>query len=605
MKQGDAAFLVAHLHAAHPEINQRASNHFSIGGGVLQQHTVGASPSAVLFLCLAGKQGIIGGAQFLELVHQLGVAFLQAFEAVGRKGHPAADPIELEIGFVGLLVLVANDDAERAEDLLRPTGGLDPKGMLLLAHDGAASASGMGAFGLTPRGCQRNAYGSFFEVGARCANRKTPPARSQNLPMSSLLQTLEDRGFLHDCTDIEGLRKLTGERSVTVYCGFDPTADSLTIGNLVALMGLLHFQRCGHRPLVLMGGATGMIGDPGGKSAERNLQTIEQVQYHMACQRPQFEKFLRFEGENAAKIVNNYDWTAPVSFIDFLRDVGKMFRIGEMLGKESVRARINSEAGISYTEFSYQLLQAFDFKHLYEAEGCEVQCGGADQWGNITAGMDYIRKTISKQAYGLTFPLITTASGEKLGKTAKGAVWLSPAKTPIYDFYQYWVRAEDRDAERFLKLFTLLDIEEIAAIMAEHQQAPEKRTAQKRLAWEVTRFVHSEEEARKAREASEALYSGNALANASDDQMRELFADAPSIEVSLDGDGADLLEVLVEAKLASSKKEARKLVQQAGLYLNNEVVPAEKRALTRDDLASESMMILRAGKKRYCLVRAK
>lgn len=421
--------------------------------------------------------------------------------------------------------------------------------------------------------------------------------------MPSILETLEQRGFLHACTDHEGLRKRTEEKSVTVYCGFDPTAESLTIGNMVALMGLLHFQRCGHRPLVLMGGATGMIGDPGGKSAERNLQSLAQVRHHLSMQRPQFERFLDFDGPRGAQIVNNHDWIAPISFIDFLRDVGKSFRIGEMLGKESVRARINSEVGISYTEFSYMLLQAYDFRHLYETEDCEVQCGGADQWGNITAGMEFIRKTIGKSAFGLTFPLITTATGEKLGKTAQGAVWLSAEKTPVYEFYQYWVRAEDRDAERFLKLFTLLDLDEIAAIVAEHATNPGARSAQKRLAWEVTCFVHGEEEARKARDASEALYGGSAVEKMTDEQLRGLFADAPSIEAKLDGEGTPLLDVLVDAGLAASKKEARKLLQQGGLYLNNEPVPEEKRTLTRADLASESMLILRAGKKRYCLVR--
>ncbi|MDK2971881.1 MAG: tyrosyl-tRNA synthetase [Candidatus Sumerlaeota bacterium] len=420
--------------------------------------------------------------------------------------------------------------------------------------------------------------------------------------MPSIVEILESRGFLNDCTDAEGLKALAAKERLSVYCGFDPTADSLHIGNMVAIMGLKHFQLAGHRPLVLMGGATGMIGDPSGKSAERNLQTNEQVRANLAAQRPQFGRFLSFEGENAAKIVNNYDWFQSISFIDFLRDAGKSFRIGEMLGKESVRARLNSEAGLSYTEFSYMLLQAYDFSHLFEAEGCKVQCGGADQWGNITAGMDLIRKTRGEQAYGITFPLLTTATGQKLGKTEKGAVWLDAAKTSPFDFYQYWVRCEDADVERFLKMFTLLDLERIDAIVAEHRAAPESRSGQRQLAWEVTCMVHGEAEAAKARAASEALYGGG-LQNLSDDELAQLFPNVPSVTIEMPEDGAPVADVLVQAGLTPSKKEARKLLQQGGLYLNNVQVEPERRVFTKADLASDTMLVLRAGKKRYCLVK--
>ncbi|MBX3730453.1 MAG: tyrosine--tRNA ligase [Candidatus Sumerlaeia bacterium] len=420
--------------------------------------------------------------------------------------------------------------------------------------------------------------------------------------MAGIFETLEQRGFVKDCTDVEGFKALTARESVSVYCGLDPTAESLHIGNMVPLMGLKHFQRAGHRPIVLMGGATGMIGDPSGKSDERNLQTPEQVRRNLEAQRPQFARILDVEGPNAACIVNNNDWFEPITFIEFLRVTGKHFRIGEMLGKESVRARLNSEVGLSYTEFSYMLLQAHDFRHLYETMGCRVQCGGADQWGNITAGMELIRKTCGAQAYGITYPLLMTADGKKLGKTEKGAVWLDAARTSPYEFYQYWVRCEDADVDRFLKMFTLLELDEIAGIVREHAAAPESRAGQKRLAWEVTRMIHGEAEANKARDAAAALYS-TGLENLTDAQLAELFPDVPSIEVTMPEAGLPVADVLVQAGLAPSKNEARKLQQQGGVYLNNAVVPADKRVFTRADLASETMMLLRAGKKRYCLVR--
>ncbi len=423
--------------------------------------------------------------------------------------------------------------------------------------------------------------------------------------MTDIYQILSERGFVQDCTDTEGFRELTGRKSVRLYCGFDPTSDSLTIGNMVCLMAFMHFQRAGHRPVVVMGGATGMIGDPSGKSAERNLQTTEQVALNMAAQRRQFEHFLDFDGDAAAAIVDNMDWFREVGFIEFLRDTGKHFRIGEMLGKESVRARIDSDAGISFTEFSYMLLQAQDFRHLRETMDCEVQVGGADQWGNITAGIELIRRTLRKPAYGLTFPLITTSTGEKLGKTAEGAVYLSPAKTPVYEFYQYWIRVEDRDVDRFLKLFTLLPVAEIDDLVAAHAQSPDKRDAQKRLAFEVTAMVHGSEEARKARDAAEALFGGS-LKDLSDARLRELFPDVPSVAIArgdLDA-GISTFDLFVTAKLSGSKSEARKTLAQGGFYINNEPVGADKRTVTAADLASDSMMILRAGKKRYCLVRA-
>ncbi|MDX1972165.1 MAG: tyrosine--tRNA ligase [Candidatus Sumerlaeia bacterium] len=422
----------------------------------------------------------------------------------------------------------------------------------------------------------------------------------------SLLSVLEERGFLSDCTNRVAVEELLKSGEQSIYCGFDPTANSLTIGNMVCLMALRHIQESGHKPIILMGGATGMIGDPSGKSKERNLQTTEMVASNMAGQRGQFLKFLRFEGPHAAEIVNNNDWCGTITMIDFLRDVGKFFRIGEMLGKESVRNRIQSEVGISYTEFSYMLLQSYDFLHLYKTRKCRLQCGGSDQWGNIVAGTELIRKSLGEDAFGFTFPLITTANGEKLGKTAEGAVWLSEEKTTPYEFYQYWVRADDRDVDRYLKLFTLLPVEKIRAIVEEHQRAPESRSGQKALAEEVTTLVHGAEEARKAREAATALFS-DSLSNLSDEKLLELFPDVPSVSASREvlesAEGFPLLDLVMQAGFATSKGEARKLVASSGVYLNNQAIAAEKRSLVPSDLASPSMAILRAGKKRYCIVK--
>lgn len=422
--------------------------------------------------------------------------------------------------------------------------------------------------------------------------------------MPDIYQTLADRGFLFDCTDAAEFRKLTNAQSVGVYNGFDPTADSLHIGHLLPILGLKHFQLAGHKPIALVGGATGMIGDPSGKSAERNLLTLDQVRHNVECLRSIFARFLDFDGPAAARVRNNYDWLGSFGFLDFLRDVGKHFRLGDMLGKDSVKSRLNSEAGISYTEFSYMLLQAYDFKHLLEHDDCPVQSGGQDQWGNITAGTELIRRTLGKPAFGITFPLLTTSSGAKFGKTEGGAVWLDADKTPVFDFYQFWVRTEDRDVERLLKLFTLLPLDEIADIAAQHAAAPEKRTGQKRLALEVTALVHGADEARKAQDAAAALYD-TALTNLSDAKLRELFPEVPSVTMAradLEA-GAPIADVLVKAGLAASKKEAGRLLEQGGLYLNNQPWPAERRTLTLDHLASESMLVLRAGKKRFCLVR--
>lgn len=423
--------------------------------------------------------------------------------------------------------------------------------------------------------------------------------------MSNVLQTLRERGLLNDLTD-PALEEILQKKQVTLYVGFDPTSDSLHIGNMVGILILRHFQLAGHRPIALVGGATGMIGDPSGKSDERNLQTAEQVAHNIAGIQKDLARILEFDGPNAAQLLNNGDWLGKFSFIDFLRDVGKNFRVGEMLGKESVRARLDSESGMSFTEFSYSLLQAYDFKHLYENHDCILQSGGSDQWGNIVSGIDLIRRSLGKQAYGMTTPLLVDSQGKKMGKSAGGAIFLNPEKVSVYDFYQFWVRQDDRDVERFLKMMTFLPLETIASVIAEHGKDPAQRVAQKRLALEVTTLVHGAEEAAKAATAASALFGG-ALSGKSDAELQAIFNDAPSVEIprgELEA-GLAIADALVTAKLVGSKKDAKRVLSQNGVYLNNGDTPwpAEERVLTPSHLASESMLILRTGKKNYCLVR--
>lgn len=422
--------------------------------------------------------------------------------------------------------------------------------------------------------------------------------------MGNIVKTLRERGLLQDMTDQE-MEKYLAENSVSMYIGFDPTSDSLHIGHMVAIMVLKQFQLHGHRPIALIGGGTGLIGDPSGRSSERNLLDAEQLKTNIKGIRKSLGKILEFEGENAATLVNNGDWLGEFKFLDFLRDVGRHFRLGEMLAKDSVRTRLDSESGMSFTEFCYQLLQAYDFRYLLEEYDCVLQCGGSDQWGNITAGKEFIRRTVGKQAFGMTTPLLVDSEGKKMGKSVGGAVWLNEEKLSPYEFYQYWVRQDDRDIERFLKMVTLLPLDEIAKVVAEHAEDPGKRIGQKRLALEVTALIHGAEEARKAKDASEALFGG-ALAGKQDSEMRAIFNDVPSVQLpraDLDA-GLDVLDLLTRTNLSSSKKEARRLVAQNGLYLNNapEPWPQEERTLGPAQLASESMMVVRAGKKKYCLV---
>jgi tyrosyl-tRNA synthetase len=419
--------------------------------------------------------------------------------------------------------------------------------------------------------------------------------------MPSVYDTLEERGFISQCSD-EGLRDHLARNRVTVYAGFDPTAPSLHLGHLVPIMALAHFQRAGHRVLQVVGGATGMIGDPSGRSDERNLLTAEQIASNVASVRRQMERFLDFGGDNPATILNNYDWIGGMTFIDWLRDVGKFFTVNYMTAKESVKRRLEGEQGISYTEFSYMTLQAYDYLHLFDRHGCTLQVGGSDQWGNITAGMDLIRKLRQGTAHALTFPLVTTSSGEKFGKSAGNAVWLDPALTSPWDFYQYLVRQEDRDVIRFLNFYTFLPGERIAALAEEVRTAPERREAQKVLASEVTRIVHGEAVAAEMARAAEIVYHSE-IKDLSDQTLAAVFASVPSTEVSaaeLDA-GLDVVALLARAGLAASKGEARRLIKSGGVYVNNVRVDGEIR-LGRGHLASPSFIVLRSGKKNYHLV---
>jgi tyrosyl-tRNA synthetase len=418
---------------------------------------------------------------------------------------------------------------------------------------------------------------------------------------ADILDDLRARGLLHDSTDPEALRSRLEEGPITVYAGFDPTADSLHVGNLVPLLLLRRFQEFGHRPVALAGGATGMIGDPGGRSSERNLLDADTLDRNLAAIKGQLERLLDFsEGPGAAVLVDNRDWTGPMSVLDFLRDVGKHVTVNTMLAKESVKARVESEAGISFTEFSYMLLQANDYRHLHEALGVELQVGGSDQWGNITAGIDLVRRTVGAHTHGLTVPLVTRADGQKFGKSVDGAVWLSPERTTPYAFYQYFVNVDDRDVERFLLQLTLLPLDEVAAVMARQAEAPEAREAQKVLARAVTALVHGPDEADRAAGASQGFT--RTAAELAAGEWEELAASLPVVELGPDAVGRDLVDLLAESGVVASKGEARRLVAQGGLYLNDVAVP-EGRALGADDLFDGTWAMVRRGKKQRHVVR--
>ncbi|WP_044894588.1 tyrosine--tRNA ligase [Bacillus alveayuensis] len=417
-----------------------------------------------------------------------------------------------------------------------------------------------------------------------------------------LLQDLQWRGLINQVTDEEGLQKLLSEEKITLYSGFDPTADSLHIGHLLPILTLRRFQMAGHHPIALVGGATGLIGDPSGKKSERSLNEKEVVQQWSEKIKEQLSRFLDFEAkDNPAKIANNYDWIGSLDVISFLRDVGKNFGINYMLAKESVQSRI--ETGISFTEFSYMILQALDFLKLYQNENCKLQIGGSDQWGNITAGLELIRKTEEEaKAFGLTIPLVTKADGTKFGKTEGGAVWLDKEKTSPYEFYQFWINTDDRDVIKYLKYFTFLSKEEIEQLEKELHEAPEKRAAQKALAEEVTKLVHGEEALKQAIKISEALFSGS-IANLTADEIKQGFKDVPSFEY--EGEEVALVELLVMSKISPSKRQAREDITNGAIYVNGERIQDVNKVLTKEDRIEGQFTVIRRGKKKYYLIKYK
>jgi tyrosyl-tRNA synthetase len=425
--------------------------------------------------------------------------------------------------------------------------------------------------------------------------------------MHDIIADLSWRGLINQTTDDANLPRLLMEKPRTLYVGFDPTADSLHVGHLVALMVLRRFQKAGHRPIALVGGATGMIGDPSGKSEERNLLSVEALQANIAGMEPQLRRFLDFDcGPNSAILVNNYDWMGRFGYLEFLRDVGKHFPVNVMLAKDSVRARLErTEAGLSYTEFSYMLLQAYDFVQLHDQHGCELQAGGSDQWGNITAGIDLARRLRGVQLYGCTCPLLTRSDGVKMGKTESGALWLSADKTSPYQFYQYWINLDDADVGRCLRFFTDLGKEEIDALLVEHQSDPGRRTAQRRLAAELTRLIHGPEGLAMAERATE-IFFGAEISQLNDAQLAGIFANVPSKELPrerLAGAGLAIIDALIESGLCKNKSEARRIITQGGAYVNNRRVEGLETQLGPGHLASETIMVLRSGKKSYALLR--
>ena len=415
------------------------------------------------------------------------------------------------------------------------------------------------------------------------------------------------RGMLHDATEGAGEALLSERR--TAYIGFDPTASSLHVGSLLPIMGLVHLQRAGHIPLALVGGGTGLIGDPSGKTAERKLMTREDVEENALGIRAQLEHFLDFEIEsNPARMSNNLEWLDGVGVLDFLRDTGKHFSVNAMLKRESVRHRVeDDEQGITYTEFSYMLLQAYDFLALHERHGCTFQMGGSDQWGNIVAGTDLIRRVAGGKAWGVVFPLITGSGGVKFGKTEAGNVWLDPARTSPFRFYQFWLNVDDRDAIRYLKFFTVKSQAEVAELEAAMAAAPQKREAQLALASDVTGRLHGETGLARARQATQVLFGGE-VAGLGADEIADIFSDVPSSEVvreSLQGEGTPLLDLLVESGLATSRGDARRSIQGGGVYLNNVRVADPERAVVAGDTLDGRFLVLRKGKKSHHLVLVK
>ncbi len=426
--------------------------------------------------------------------------------------------------------------------------------------------------------------------------------------MSELLQDLKFRGLFHQATSDaagDGLARHLEAGARRVYAGFDPTKDSLTVGNLMQIVLLRRFQLAGHRPVVVMGGGTGMIGDPSGKESERPVLSKEQIVFNVSRIRSIMQSLLAFDGTGAALLLDNASWLTPVSYLDMLRDVGKHFSVNMMIQKDSVRERLNSrEQGISYTEFSYLLLQAYDFLHLFDTYGVSVQVGGSDQWGNIVSGVELIRKKRQEEAFGLTVPLLTKADGGKFGKTESGAVWLTTERTTPYAFYQFWLNATDADVVPLLKTFTLLEREKIEALVAEHEAAPERRVAQRGLAEHMTAMLHGQSALEQARRSSEALFSGD-VTGLDAASLAEIFGDAPSTEhdkQQLGGAGLGVLDLLVGTAVVSSKREGRQLLESGAISVNGQRVGLDRR-LTEQDLLHGSVLLLRRGRKSWHVAR--
>jgi tyrosyl-tRNA synthetase len=410
------------------------------------------------------------------------------------------------------------------------------------------------------------------------------------------------RGLVEDATD--GVQDLLAREKITAYIGFDPTASSLHVGSLLPMMALAHLQRCGHSPIAVVGGGTGLIGDPSGKTTERALLTSEQVDANVAGIQKQLARVLDFEAaSNPARIVNNAEWLTTIGAIDFMRDIGKHFSVSAMLAKESVRLRISSEEGISYTEFSYSLLQAYDFLELYQRFGCRLQMGGRDQWGNITAGMDLIRRVSggSERAYGLVLPLITTAAGAKFGKTEAGTVWLDPARTSPYEFFQFWLHVADEDAGKYLRFFTFLDRPRIEALEEASRQELGKRHAQRELAREVTRMVHGEQAVQDAEEAARTMFRD--LSSMSAPELRAVFSTVPSAIVAEQPEGWRLPSLVMITGLASSMGEATRLIRQRAVHVNGRLMTDEKLRLTVGDAIGREFFVVKKGKQQNALVR--
>ena len=429
-----------------------------------------------------------------------------------------------------------------------------------------------------------------------------PPAADP--PSGDLHADLSWRGMVYDATP--GIDDVLRRERLTAYVGFDPTADSLHVGSLLPIMGLARLQRCGHSPIAIVGGGTGLIGDPSGKTAERRLLDAVQVEANLQGIRAQLERFLDFEAVgNPARIVNNLDWLGDLRLVDFLRDTGKHFTVNYMLAKESVRRRLESEDGISYTEFTYMMLQAYDFLVLHDRYGCALQMGGSDQWGNILAGADLIRRMRGARVHGMVFPLVTNAAGTKFGKTESGTVWLDPERTSPYRFHQFWLNTDDRDVIPYLKYFTWMDRESVDALEESVAAHPERREAQRRLATEVTTLVHGETETRRAERAAEVLFGGD-LDELSADDLLDVFDDVPSCDMAasaFEGDGMGLIDLLADSGLTASRGEARRLVRSGGIFVNNRRMGDEQARIGIDAAVEGSLLVLRKGKKNYRLVK--